>query len=89
MPLLTFPLWRLCIRSEKMDNLLEQVRHISGVGIDIGHHLVVFIQIQDDSVAVRTGQEPDSAAESAENNGHQDYAENDPPSFFHAAGTSL
>ena len=88
MLLLTF--LTLCRRIRlKMEYVLKQIRHKSGVGIDIGHQLVMLFQIQDDSVDVRAGQNPDSAAEAAEDHGYQDNAENDPPSFFHAAGTSL
>ena len=79
----------ISILSEQLSQLLEETGHIRSIGIDIGHHLVVFIQIHDDSLAVRAGQQPDSAAQAAEDHGHQDNTENDPPSFFFFFFTSL
>ena len=88
MLLLTFqPLY--CRILSKTENIPEQIRNKIGVGIDISHQLVMLFQIQDDPVAVCAGQKSDSAAEASEYHGYQENTENDPPSFFHSAGTSL
>ena len=49
----------------------------------------MLIQIQDNPVGVGAGQQSDSAAQAAENHSRQDNTEDNSPSFFPTAGTSL